>query len=115
MIIPEKFLSNQPHRTEMALRAWRTIYDARRFSMAFGMNCASATKHFDRREADGSMARRSGVVQTPASALEKSRLRRFFQTTASSPPAKGVTFAGCLAPAFSTRAPKSGLTLRHRD
>lgn len=40
----------------MALRAWRTIYDARRFSMALGMNYASAAKHFDRREPDGSVA-----------------------------------------------------------
>jgi hypothetical protein len=31
--------------------------------------------------------------------LEKSRLRRFFQTAASLPPAKGVTFAGYLAAA----------------
>jgi hypothetical protein len=28
--------------------------------------------------------------------LEKSRLRRFFRTAASLPPAKGVAFAGCL-------------------
>jgi hypothetical protein len=31
--------------------------------------------------------------------LEKSRLRRFFQTAVSLPPAKGVTFAGYLAAA----------------
>jgi hypothetical protein len=33
--------------------------------------------------------------------LEKSRLRRFFRTAASLPPAKGVTFAGCLVETFS--------------
>jgi hypothetical protein len=33
--------------------------------------------------------------------LEKIRLRRFFQTAASLPPAKGVTFAGYLVATLS--------------
>jgi uncharacterized NAD(P)/FAD-binding protein YdhS len=36
--------------------------------------------------------------------LEKSRLWRFFRTAASLPPAKGVTFAGCLVPAFRRKS-----------
>jgi hypothetical protein len=39
---------------------------------------------------------RSVGTEPVTGTLEKSRLRRFFQTTVSLPPAKGVTFAGCL-------------------
>jgi hypothetical protein len=35
-------------------------------------------------------------VPLTANTLEKSRLRRFFQTAALLPPEKGVTFSGCL-------------------